>query len=176
MAETTRTTPETAQPALGAEVDEATLAEAQRYIEEEEGRTNRLDGKLGLILTLLAAAVSLFHLYAAYFIVPAYILRPVHVGLVLLLVYLLFPAAERFRGRILPWDYALAALSLGVIGYILYQGPDFGDRAILPEQIDMIVGIVFIVLLLEATRRATGMIMPAVALIFLAYAYWGPRL
>ena len=48
-----------------AAIDEATLAEAQKYIEEEEGRTNRLTGRLGLILTLFAAGVSLFHLYAA---------------------------------------------------------------------------------------------------------------
>ncbi len=159
-----------------AEIDEVTLAEAQKYIEEEEGRTNRLTGRLGLALTLFAAGVSLFHLYAAYGIVPAYILRPVHVGLVLFLVYLLFPAAERFRDRIRIWDYALAAVSVAVIGYVVSQGPDFGDRAILPERMDMLVGVVFIIVLLEATRRSTGMIMPIVALGFLAYAYFGPYL
>jgi TRAP transporter 4TM/12TM fusion protein len=157
-------------------IDEAALAEAQKYIEEEEGRVNRLTGRLGLVLTFFAAGVSLFHLYAAYGIVPAYILRPVHVGLVLFLVYLLFPAAERFRDRIRIWDYALAVLSIAVISYVIWQGPDFGDRAILPERMDMIVGVVFIILLLEATRRSTGMIMPIVALGFLAYAYYGPYL
>jgi TRAP transporter 4TM/12TM fusion protein len=157
-------------------LSEATLSEAQKYVEEEEGRTNRLDGRIGLILTLLAAAVSLFHLYAAWSIVPAYILRPVHVGLILFLAFLLFPMAERFRNRIRSWDFALAVLSLAVIGYILYQGPDFGDRAILPERNDVIVGIVFLILLLEATRRSTGFIMPAVAILFIAYAYFGPYL
>ena len=107
---------------------------------------------------------------------PAYILRPVNVGLVLFLVYLLFPAAERFRDRIRIWDYALAALSVAVIGYVVSQGPDFGDRAIEANPTDMFVGVVFIVLLLEATRRSTGMIMPVVALGFLAYAYYGPYL
>ena len=179
-----------------AALDAATQAEVQKYIEEEEGRVNRLTGRLGLILTFFAAAVSLFHLYAAYGIVPAYILRPVHVGLVLFLVYLLFPAAERFRDRIRIWDYALAALSIAVISYVLWQGPDFGDRAILPENFswtwetlsnlifklewprgwDVFVGVAFILLLLEATRRSTGMIMPVVALGFLAYAYFGPYL
>ena len=164
------------EPQLGAVLDEVTLAQAQKYIEEEEGATHRLTGPLGQIIALLAAAVSLFHLYAAYGIVPAYILRPVHVGLVLFLVYLLFPAAERFRDRIRIWDYALALLSLAVIGYVLWQGPDFGDRAILPERMDVVVGAAFIVLLLEATRRSTGLIMPLVALGFLAYAYYGPYL
>src|SRR5688572_10524952 len=101
-AETIKATQEASgEPGIASPVvDEATLDEAQKYIEEEEGRTNRLTGSLGLTLTLFAAGVSLFHLYAAYAIVPAYILRPVHVGLVLFLVYLLFPAAERFRDRI----------------------------------------------------------------------------
>lgn len=162
--------------ASAARLDEVTLAEAQKYIEEEEGATHRLTGRIGLILTFFAAAVSLFHLYAAYGIVPAYILRPAHVGLVLCLVYLLFPAAEQFRDRIRIWDVSLAALSLAVIGYVLWQGPDFGDRAILPERMDVIIGAIFIVLLLEATRRSTGLIMPAVAVGFLAYAYFGPYL
>ena len=165
------------EPGVAAgKLDEATLAEVQKYIEEEEGRVNRLTGPLGLFLTLFAAGVSLFHLYAAYGIVPAYILRPMHVGLVLFLVYLMFPAAERFRDRIRIWDYALALLSLAVIGYVIAQGPDFGDRAILPERMDMIVGVVFVIILLEATRRSTGMIMPVVAVGFLLYAYFGPYL
>ena len=164
-----------ASPDIAA-LDETQLAEAQKYIEEEEGRTNRLEGRLGLVLTLLAAAVSLFHLYAAYSIVPAYVLRPVHVGLVLFLVFLLFPMAERFRNRIYSWDFALAFASLAVIGYIVWQGPEFGDRAILPERTDVWVGIALIVLLLEATRRSTGLIMPVIGLLFIAYAYFGPYL
>jgi TRAP transporter 4TM/12TM fusion protein len=170
VADATAQTPAREEPASDR------LDEAQRYVEEEEGRTNKLSGRLGLALTLLAAAVSLFHLYAAWSIVPAYILRPVHVGLILLLVFLLFPAANRFRNRIYIWDYVLAALSLAVIAYIVSQGPDFGERAILPERMDVIVGIALIVLILEATRRSTGLIMPVISLMFLAYAYWGPYL
>ena len=45
-----------------------------------------------------------------------------------------------------------------------------------PDRWDVIVGIVFIVLLLEATRRTTGLIMPVVSLLFIAYAMLGPYL
>ena len=69
-----------------------------------------------------------------------------------------------------------AAASLAVIGYILYQGPEFGDRAIDPEPLDFYVGVVLIVLLLEATRRSTGWIMPVVSLLFIAYALFGKHL
>ena len=69
-----------------------------------------------------------------------------------------------------------------VVAYILFvdkvipSGDDFGERAILPTRLDFAVGVVFIALLLEATRRATGWIMPVVALVFIAYALVGKHL
>ena len=168
-------------PALGsglsaaelAAVEEEKLKAAEQYIEEEEGATNRVGGLVGMAITAIAVAVSLFHIYAAYDIVPAHVLRPVHVGCVLFLVFLLFPMTSRMRDRIRWWDWVLAFASLGVIGYMLSQGEDFGDRAIMAEPMDVAVGVVLIVLLLEGTRRATGFIMPVVAIAFILYAMFG---
>src|ERR1700755_183193 len=101
----------------------------QEFIEEEEGAVNRYKGWLAVALTLLAVLMSIFHLYAAVRIVPAYILRPVHVAFALGLVFLLFPMAKRFRHRLMWWDVILALISVGIIGYILYWGDDLGDRA-----------------------------------------------
>lgn len=148
----------------------------ERYIEEEEGAFNRLGGAIGTAITAMAVAVSFFHLYAAYEVVPAQVLRPTHVGMVLVLCFLLFPMAHRFRDRIRWWDYLMAAASAAVVVYILSQGAYFGDRATMPTQTDFLVGVVLIVLLLEGTRRATGWIMPAVSLMFLLYAIYGNHL
>ena len=104
----------------------------ERYIEEEEGAFNRLSGRIGLAIAAFAVAVSLFHLYAAYEIVPAHVLRPTHVGMVLVLCFLLFPMARRFRDRIRWWDYLLAAVAAGTMIYVLSQGAYFGDRATMP--------------------------------------------
>jgi TRAP transporter 4TM/12TM fusion protein len=145
----------------------------EHLIEEEEGAFNRLAGPVGMAITAIAVAVSFFHFYAAYEIVPAHVLRPAHVGMVLLLCYLLFPMARRFRDRIRWWDYLLAAASAGTILYVLSQGAYFGDRATMPTMTDYVVGAVFIALLLEGTRRATGPIMPAVAIAFILYALYG---
>ncbi len=159
-----------------AELDSSTLEKVEALIEAEEGAVNRVGGWLGQAITGLAIAVSLFHLYAAYEIVPAYVMRPVHVYCMLFLAFLLYPMLPRFRDRIRWWDWMMAAASTGVIGYILWQGDTFGDRAVVPTQTDMWVGIVFIVLLLEATRRTTGLIMPGVAIAFLLYALLGHKL
>jgi TRAP transporter 4TM/12TM fusion protein len=154
-------------------VEAEKLRAAEHFIEEEEGATNRVSGWLGLTITAIAVIVSLFHLYAAYEIVPAHVLRPVHVGAVLFLVFLLFPMTSAMRDRIRWWDWVLAIASLGVVGYMLSQGAYFGDRAIAPEPMDVWVGAVLIVLLLEGTRRATGFIMPLVSIVFLLYALYG---
>ncbi len=148
----------------------------EHLIEEEEGTFNRLGGWTGTAIGAFTIGVSLFHLFAAYDIVPAHVLRPAHVGLVLTLCFLMMPMAHRFRDRIRWWDWVLAAASAGTIGYVLYQGAYFGDRATMPTQTDWLVGLAFIVLLLEGTRRATGPIMPCVALAFIAYALFGKYL
>jgi TRAP transporter 4TM/12TM fusion protein len=69
-----------------------------------------------------------------------------------------------------------AAASVAILGYAIWGGEDFTDRATSPTQLDIVLGIVFIVLLLEATRRTSGWIMPAVAIAFILYAMLGPYL
>jgi TRAP transporter 4TM/12TM fusion protein len=159
-----------------AELDEASRRRLQELIEEEEGATNKLSGWLAGFITAVGVAVSLFHLYGAYDIVPAAVLRPAHVGCMMFLAFLLFPMLARWRGKIHIWDWIPALLSVAVTAYILWQGDEFGDRATAPTTVDYYVGVLLIVLLLEATRRSTGWIMPSVALVFLAYGLYGNKL
>jgi TRAP-type uncharacterized transport system fused permease subunit len=173
------TSPIKADSALAGEtaaLSEDAREKIERYIEEEEGAFNRLSGWIGTAITAMAVVVSFFHLYAAYEVVPAHVLRPTHVGMVLVLCFLLFPMAHRFRDRIRWWDYLFAAGSAAVVLYILSQGAYFGDRATMPTTTDYLVGVALIVLLLEGTRRATGAIMPVVAIVFLLYAIYGNHL
>ena len=172
MAEESRPAPDKEPATITTEA----LRKAESYIEAEEGATNRLSGWAGHVATLIAVAMSLFHLYSAYFIVPTQELRYTHVAFVLLLSFLLFPVAARFRNRIRWWDVVPGLLAVATLGYALSGGDDFTDRATVPLRWDVIVGCVFIVLLLEATRRTTGPIMPVVAILFILYAMTGPYL
>src|SRR4051795_10937955 len=161
--------------AHGAISDEA-LRKAEEFVEAEEGAANRLAGRAAAIVTTIAVAMSLFHLYAAYEIVPTQPLRYTHVAFVLVLCFLLFPMAARFRNRIQVWDVLAAAAAVAILAYAIWGGEDFTDRATSPTQLDVALGVIFIVLLLEATRRTTGWIMPAVAILFIVYAMAGPYL
>ncbi len=160
------------EPAVSAEA----IRKAEEYVEQEEGAANRLTGIAGKIVTGIAVVMSLFHLYAAYDIVPTQQLRYIHVAFVLVLSFLLFPLAMRYRNRIRIWDVIPAVAAVGIIIYALMGGDDFTDRAAVPDRWDVIVGCIFIVLVLEGARRTTGPIMPIVAIAFVAYAMLGPHL
>src|SRR5215470_5984791 len=157
-------------------VSEEQLRKAEAYIEAEEGVVNRLSGLAGTIVTTIAVAMTLFHLYAAYDVVPTQPLRYTHVAFVLALCFLSFPLAARFRNRIRWWDVVAAAASVAILAYALWGGEDFTDRATSPDRLDVVLGVTFVVLLLEATRRTSGLIMPIVAVLFIAYAMLGPHL
>ncbi|MFO1412960.1 MAG: TRAP transporter fused permease subunit [Burkholderiales bacterium] len=157
-------------------IDDARLAQAEAYIEEEEGATSRHHGWLGKVTGTLLVLMSLFHLYAAVDIVTAQVLRPVHVGFTLLLVFLLFPIGKRYRNRLMWWDVACAALGVATIVYALAGGDDFWDRNTVPSNADLFFGVCFVLLVLEACRRTSGWVMLFVIVSFLAYAFVGPWL
>ena len=157
-------------------VSEAALKKAGEYIEAEEGASNRLSGWLGTLVAILAIVMSVFHLYAAMTIMPTHILRGIHVAFMLFLVFLLFPVTKRFRNRVWWWDWLLAAISLYVMGHMLFGGDAFLERSTLPTMLDTVAGVALILLILEAVRRCSGWIMPAVVMLFLFYAIIGSRL
>ncbi len=176
------------KPAAGAPslaVSEDKIKQAEAYIEAEEGALNRLSGIAGIAVTTIAVTMSLFHLYAALAgawplndapLITTQPLRYTHVAFVLMLSFLLFPMSPRFRDRIRWWDVIAGLAGAAILIYAIEGGEDFTDRATSPTQLDNILGVIFIVLLLEATRRTTGWIVPVITLAFIAYAYFGPYL
>jgi TRAP transporter 4TM/12TM fusion protein len=103
-------------------------------------------------------------------------LRGIHVMFVLFLTFLVFPAAKRFQNRINWIDVLLSLLGIAVIVYMLVDFEDFIYRSVIPNFWDKFFGVILILLVLEATRRTSGWIMPAIVILFIAYAFAGPYL
>lgn len=143
---------------------------------DAESAYRRLKGKIGLIVTLITISMSLFHFYTAGFgILEAMRQRAIHVSFMFVIGFLLWPAAKKFSREKLPWyDVILALLGLSVGGYILVNYKSLIFRAGLPTQIDIYMGILAIILVLEITRRVVGPELPIVAIIFILYARFGP--
>jgi TRAP transporter 4TM/12TM fusion protein len=158
-------------------VDRARLEAAQQFIEQEEGPRRKLSGLIAKLTALLAVGMSLLFLYWAWATVTAQMLRLVFLGCALVLTFLVYPAQRRSRQNRVPWyDWLLIFASITVIAYPLWDFEEFIYRAALPTIQDQLFGGLTILLVLEATRRTTGWILPAVAIAFLAYTWLGPYL
>lgn len=73
------------------------------------------------------------------------------------------------------WDWVLIAATIGCALYITMNLRELeGRTGVLPTTEDMIVGIIGCAIILEITRRTAGAILPAICLVFIAYAFVGP--
>jgi TRAP transporter 4TM/12TM fusion protein len=155
-------------------IEPARLETAKKIAEQEEGPRRKLSGPIGLVAAGIAVAMALLFLYWAWATVTAQILRLVFLGFALVLTFLFYPFSRKRRAAPLPWfDWLLILAALLAIGYPLWDFEEFIYRSALPNLTDQIFGIITILLVLEATRRTTGWILPFVAVLFLAYAYFG---
>jgi len=103
--------------------------------------------------------------------------RSIHLAFALFLVYLAFPARKKSPHDVIPvWDWGLALLSAFCAVYIFLFYEQLAERSGAPILQDMVVGILGLLLLLEATRRALGLPLTIVALVFLCYTYFGPHM
>lgn len=125
-------------------------------------------------IAFTALILSLFHLYTS-FAGPLVDIkqRSVHLYVLLALTFLLYPLTKKSKNKGLPfYDILFAALSLGVGVYMFmsYQRIiDVGGRI---NDIDLVVGVLAILLILDATRRVVGWGMPILAIAFLAYGFY----
>ena len=135
-------------------------------------------GFMAKVVMFIAIVFSLFQIYTAIFgVLDAQLQRAVHLGFGLTLVYLLFPMRKVWsREKVHVVDVILAILGAGAPAYIIFAYRSLVMRAGTVNSLDLVVGLIGIVLVIEATRRVVGMPMVCVVLFFLTYAFAGPYL
>lgn len=140
-----------------------------------EARYRIFAGTLAKIITVIAVAMSLFHLYTAGFgVLEAIKQRSLHLTFVLVLIFMLYPATKKSpKNMITLIDSIMIGLSLFVGTYIVTQYDAIANRGGVTTDPDIIAGGILCVLVLEAARRATGKELPIMALAFVAYALFG---
>jgi TRAP transporter 4TM/12TM fusion protein len=134
-----------------------------------------LGGFAARLVTVLAAGLSLYALYWVLFIVQPQIYRVSFLLIALVLTFLVFPLRRGDLGGVAPLDWVLIAAGVVALAWPIYDFDAFIYRAADPRPIDVGLGLLTIALVLEATRRSVGGILPATAIGFLAYAYAGPQ-
>lgn len=127
------------------------------------------------LVRLLAIGMSVYHLVVAFVGAPeAFFFRGTHLLLALLLTFLIFPGFRRAPDA-KPGlaDWLLIAASLVTIGYLWANHAYLYDRFVFVDDLrtaDLVLGTIFILLVLEATRRVIGLALPVTALVFVGYA------
>jgi TRAP transporter 4TM/12TM fusion protein len=112
---------------------------------------------------------------AAFHPVSSQVLRAGHVGFLLMVVYLSFPANGKGR----PWQplaWVLALAGMGTAFYQWYFEGDLIQRSGDLTTFDFVVGVALIVLVFEAARRVMGIALPTICGLFLAYGLFGEYL
>jgi TRAP transporter 4TM/12TM fusion protein len=135
-------------------------------------------GLAGRAASLLATGLAAYAIYWVLFIVQPQVYRVSFLLIAVILTLLRYPAAARLRlsGRVPLYDWILVTLAVISFSWPLIDFRQFVYRAAEPATIDLILGAIAVGLVLEATRRAVGWVLPATAVAFLLYAWSGPLL
>ncbi len=140
-------------------------------------------GQAALVMLAVPLAWSLFQLWYASplpFLLKFGVLndteaRSIHLAFSIFLAYAAYPAFKRSpRERIPVQDWAFAGLGAFCAAYLFLFYDALAARSGAPTAYDLVVGVVGILLLLEATRRALGPPLMVVAGVFLLYTFGGP--
>lgn len=158
------------------EEEKAGIAEAERLVKEAEFGARELRGRSLILAGGIALAMTAFQVWtAAVGTLPGVIQRSVHLTFAIALVFMFYPMAKSPAHRRLRWfDVALAAAGAYAALYVTLHHEQLLMRVGTPEPMDIAVGVALIALVLEGTRRAVGLWLPAITALFLAYAFVGP--
>ncbi|WP_339904867.1 TRAP transporter permease [Pseudomonas guineae] len=127
-------------------------------------------------LFYVALLFSIFQIAtAAFHPVSSQILRAVHVGFLLLVVFLSFPGLGKGK----PWQpmaWLLGLAGMATAFYQWYFEADLIQRSGDLTNSDMVIGLLLVVLVFEAARRVMGIALPLICGLFLAYGLLGQYL
>src|SRR5688572_26711355 len=156
-------------------------AELQQLVADADTGGRDAGGVAGKLIFAVAVGWSLFQLWYAsplpfefgWAILNDTEARSLHLAIGMFLAFLCFPLIRSQRDRIPAYDWLLAIAGAFAGGYFLLFYAELATRPGIPTLRDIVVALVGLVLLLEATRRAVGGPMAVLAIIFLAYIMFG---
>lgn len=158
-------------------------------LEEEldpEMQFRKVPPRTAVLVGGLLLALSAFHYYTAGFgLLRESTHRGIHLAFVLGLIFLVFPAIRSHEHGARPgtllrpggiplygWLFALLVAVASL--YVPWIFEDLVFRVGNPSTLDVVMGSITVILMIEATRRAIGWGLPLIALFAIVYALFGP--
>lgn len=136
-----------------------------------ENKDNKMNLLLSKYTQVMAILMSIFHLYTAGTIpFDVFVQRSVHLMFVFSMIFLLHPWNKKKIGWL---DIILTILGMLSCIYIFVNYISISMQSGLSIGIQYLIGIMAVLLILEACRRAIGMALPILAVVFILYARFG---
>jgi TRAP transporter 4TM/12TM fusion protein len=131
-----------------------------------------------IIITVVGVAMSIFHIFTGQFgVYSAMIQRPVHLAFAFVIIFLLHPSKkEGGKWWMLFLDGVLILLSLFTLVHLVASFQEVVFRGGAATKLDLWLGGLLILLILEGTRRVLGWPLPIIASVFILYALFGKYL
>ncbi|MCS6888006.1 TRAP transporter fused permease subunit [Chloroflexus sp.] len=157
------------------DAEEISREKVEQLIEEfeSESATRKLSGPWAWIAGIIAASLSIYALYWTQAIITTQVYRATFLMLVLVLTFLYFPFRAKSRANVAWYDIVLAALSVASMVYLSLHFREALQRVTQPTPIELAMGAIMLVLVIEATRRTTGLALTLVAIGAILYALFG---
>ncbi len=156
-------------------------AEALERQYDQELNFRTLHGWAGRAVSVVLVSLSLYQYWTAGFgVPPEHWHNAIYLGTVLALIFLLFGAGRSDRQGLIPrlggiplTDWLFAAASIAVVAYLPLDFDQLTFRIGVPNTTDLVTGTILILLILEATRRSMGIVLPIIVLVFILYGLFG---
>ncbi len=145
---------------------------------QTEGRSSLWSSPPRLVTGALVVVLALFQLYTAVFgVLPGPTQRSIHWLFLAVLILVTRPLGGEKRGKLLAAvDLIIVAVTVAVNLYIPLNYEAILERAGLVTTSDMVLGVLAVLVVLEACRRELGWPLTIMATVFLAYPFIGPYL
>ncbi len=159
------------------EAEEDKLHEDEELIEKLEGqRVFKPRSWQDWTVSIIAFLWSMYQIYVVIVPVNSVFIRATHLAFALVLAYLMYPMFKRrSEMNTIPWwDFIIAAVAAVGSLYIFWNYDALNARSGDWNQLDIVMGVISIILLIEGSRRVLGLALGIIALIFLAYDHFGP--
>jgi len=151
----------------------------QSHVDEEElhqGVIKRnLKGKYSVFLSIISISLGFFQLYFnSYGTLMSIKHGAIFLSFILALIFIIYPINKKGNKEKIPWfDYLFVVVGVGVGLYLFFTIDALALRGLYPNRQDIIIGTVAIIVVLEATRRAVGLPMLLIPLLFILYFNFG---
>jgi TRAP transporter 4TM/12TM fusion protein len=126
------------------------------------------------IASLLGFSLAAYALYWVVRVVDPHVYRVSFLLIAMVLTIVAHPSGKTRLRAI--FDGLWIALTIAAFAWPLVDIDAFVNRAATPTVIDIVAGCAALLVVLESTRRTTGLVLPVTAVVFLLYAVTGPLL